>query len=163
MSSHVATKAAPGVHIRDAGRADLQALGELFDLYRQFYEQASDRRLALEFITARFDNRESSILVAEDGGRGIVGFCQLYPSFCSVQARPIYVLYDLFVVPSARRSGAGRLLLQAAEAKAVAEGKARMDLTTARTNASAQALYESQGWVRDDVFLAYNRQVAGGR
>jgi hypothetical protein len=34
-----------------------------------------------------------------------------------------------------------------------------MDLTTARTNASAQALYESEGWVQDAVFLTYNKAV----
>jgi len=35
----------------------------------------------------------------------------------------------------------------------------RMDLTTAKTNHAAQALYESLGWVRDEVFFAYNRRV----
>lgn len=37
-----------------------------------------------------------------------------------------------------------------------AGGFARMDLTTARTNLPAQALYESLGWRQDQVFLAYN-------
>jgi ribosomal protein S18 acetylase RimI-like enzyme len=31
-----------------------------------------------------------------------------------------------------------------------------MDLTTAKTNTTAQALYRSLGWVKDDVFDAYN-------
>jgi ribosomal protein S18 acetylase RimI-like enzyme len=34
-----------------------------------------------------------------------------------------------------------------------------MDLTTARSNHAAQALYESLGWVRDEVFLAYARRI----
>jgi ribosomal protein S18 acetylase RimI-like enzyme len=34
-----------------------------------------------------------------------------------------------------------------------------MDLTTARSNHAAQALYESLGWKRDDVFLAYSRSL----
>jgi len=34
-----------------------------------------------------------------------------------------------------------------------------MDLTTARDNQRAQALYESLGWVRDQVFLSYNRRL----
>ncbi|HEX5738552.1 MAG TPA: GNAT family N-acetyltransferase, partial [Hydrogenophaga sp.] len=75
------------------------------------------------------------------------------------EAQPIYALYDLYVMPTARKSGAGRMLLQAAEAKAVAMGKVRLDLTTARTNKPAQTLYESQGWVRDEVFFAYSRRV----
>jgi ribosomal protein S18 acetylase RimI-like enzyme len=89
----------------------------------------------------------------------VVGFCQLYPTFCSVEARPIYILYDLFVAPAARRSGAGRALLLAAEDLAVRNGKVRMDLATARTNRSAQSLYESSGWTRDELFCTYNKPV----
>ncbi len=94
---------------------------------------------------------------AENDASEIVGFCQLYPTFCSVEAAPIYSLYDLFVLPSARKLGVGKQLLLAAEQKAVAEGKVRMDLTTAKTNLSAQSLYESLGWQRDEIFYAYNK------
>lgn len=142
---------------REARRGDLAAVASLFDQYRQFYEQAPDAALALQFITERFANKESVLLVAQDDAGALVGFCQLYPSFCSVEAKPIYVLYDLFVAPSARKTGAGRALMLAAEARARADGKARMDLTTAKTNRRAQALYESLGWVRDEVFYAYSR------
>ena len=69
------------------------------------------------------------------------------------------MLYDLFVTETARTHGAGRLLLQAAEAHAARTGKARMDLTTAKTNLKAQRLYEATGWTRDEVFFAYNRWV----
>ncbi len=147
------------IAIREAEPADIPAVAELFDLYRQFYEQPPDLPLAQRFIGERLAKHESVILVAESGQAGLLGFCQLYPTFCSVEAQPIYALYDLFVLPSSRKVGAGRMLLQAAQAKAVIEGKARMDLTTARTNVPAQSLYESLGWVRDDVFLAYNRRV----
>jgi ribosomal protein S18 acetylase RimI-like enzyme len=98
--------------------------------------------------------------VAERNGAGLVGFCQLYPTFCSVEAKPIYVLYDLFVLATARQSGAGRLLLKAAESRAVADGKARMELTTAKANRAAQSLYESLGGVRDEVFYSYSIGVA---
>lgn len=144
---------------RPAEHTDIPAIAKLFDLYRQFYEQAPDFDLALQFITDRLHRNESVILVAESRSGELVGFCQLYPSFCSVLAQPIYVLYDLFVLPSARQTGVGRALLQAAAARAKADGKARMDLTTARTNKAAQSLYESLGWVQDDVFLAYNLRV----
>jgi ribosomal protein S18 acetylase RimI-like enzyme len=80
----------------------------------------------------------------------------MYASFCSVEAAPIVVLYDLFVSPLARKTGAGRALLLAARNHAQANGYARMDLTTAKTNAPAQALYRSLGWIKDDVFDAYN-------
>lgn len=147
------------VSTREARQGDLAAVASLFDQYRQFYEQAPDAALALQFITERFANKESVLLVAQDEVGALLGFCQLYPSFCSVEVQPIYVLYDLFVAPAARKTGAGRQLLLAAEARARADGKARMDLTTAKTNHTAQALYESLGWVRDEVFYAYNRRV----
>lgn len=152
--------------VRLAQQADMPRIGEMFDAYRQFYEQPSDLAMAIEFIRQRFVRGESTLLVAESAesaesaAHGLVGFCQLYPLFCSVEAKPIYILYDLFVDPAARGNGAGRALLQAAEAAARAQGKARMDLSTARTNKTAQALYESLGWVRDDVFLTYSRHIA---
>ncbi len=147
------------ITIRQATLADIPAVAELFDLYRQFYEQRPDLSLAQRFISERMTRGESVILVAESEQAGLLGFCQLYPTFCSVEAQPIHVLSDLFVLPAARKAGAGRLLLQASEARAASDGMARIDLTTARTNLPAQSLYGSMGWVRDDVFLAYNRRV----
>ncbi|EZP60179.1 GNAT family N-acetyltransferase [Delftia sp. RIT313] len=138
---------------------DAELIAPLFDAYRQFYEQPADADAALAFITARLERGESVILLARRPDGRALGFCQLYPSFCSVLAAPIYVLYDLFVAPDARRLGVGRALLLAAEAHARATGHARMDLTTARNNLRAQALYESLGWVRDEVFLTYARTL----
>ena len=138
---------------------DAELIAPLFDAYSQFYEQPADADAALAFITARLERGESVILLARRPDGSALGFCQLYPSFCSVLAAPIYVLYDLFVVPDARRLGVGRALLLAAEAHARATGHARMDLTTARNNLRAQALYESLGWVRDEVFLTYARHL----
>ena len=138
---------------------DAALIAPLFDAYRQFYGQPADADAALAFITARLERGESVILLARRPDGSALGFCQLYPSFCSVLAAPIYVLYDLFVAPDARRLGVGRALLLAAEAHARATGHARMDLTTARNNLRAQALYESLGWVRDEVFLTYARHL----
>jgi ribosomal protein S18 acetylase RimI-like enzyme len=148
-----------GVTTRTATLNDLDAVANLFDAYRQFYEQAPDLALATEFIRARMRNGESVVLLALNSDEEAVGFCQLYPSFCSVEAKPIYVLYDLFVAPQGRRGGVGTALLRAAEATARANGKARMDLTTAKTNTAAQAAYEALGWVRDEVFFAYSKPV----
>lgn len=140
---------------------DLDTLAGLFDAYRQFYEQAPDRAQARAFIGARIERQESLVIVAQSERGELVGFCQIYPTFCSVIARPIFVLYDLYVAPDARQLGAGRALLLAAERLAREQGVARMDLTTAKTNLPAQALYASLGWVRDEVFYAYNRNLPG--
>lgn len=96
-------------------------------------------------MTERFERRESVVLVAQTPTGALVGFCQMYPSFCSVEAAPIYTLYDLFVSPAAREVGTGRQLMHAAQARAAADGMVRMDLTTARTNLKEQSLYTGSG------------------
>ena len=100
---------------RLATLADLDAVAALFDAYRQFYEQPADLGLARRFIEARLQRDESVVIVACNADQAIVGICQLYPTFCSVEAKPVYVLYDLYVDASVRRSGAGSALLRAAE------------------------------------------------
>jgi ribosomal protein S18 acetylase RimI-like enzyme len=146
------------IFTRVATLRDVEAIALLFDAYRQFYEQASDILLATTFIRERIQRNESVIFVAENEDQ-LLGFCQLYPTYCSVAAAPIYSLYDLFVRPDARKSGAGRALLLATEQHAAHNGFVRMDLTTAKTNLSAQSLYESLGWIRDEVFYAYSKSV----
>ncbi len=145
--------------IRLATIEDLSQLAQLFDAYRQFYAQAPDLPQAKNFIAARIKQQESVILVAENDQKQLIGFCQIYPSFCSVAAAKIGVLYDLFVDSNARKTGAGRALMLAAHEYAANNGMVRLDLTTAKNNLKAQALYESLGWVRDEVFFAYNINI----
>jgi ribosomal protein S18 acetylase RimI-like enzyme len=121
---------------------DLGVIAPLFDAYRQ----DSDLDLAKRFIHARIQNDGSVVSLATREMQEVIGFCQLYPTFCSGEAKPTPKLYELFVCPHGRRSGAGKVLLQAAEKLAAARGKARTDLNTARTNKPAQAAYESLGW-----------------
>jgi ribosomal protein S18 acetylase RimI-like enzyme len=147
------------VTTRPAEARDLEAVAELFDAYRQFYEMPPDLALARRYLDERFQRRESVILVAEDAGGVIVGFTQLYPAFCSVLADRTFVLYDLFVTPAARGTGAGRALMEAAEAHARANGAARLQLETARTNVVGQSLYESCGWKRDELFYVYAKAL----
>lgn len=46
----------------------------------------------------------------------------------------------------ARKTNAGRALLQAADQHAGCQGVARLDLTSAKTNLVAQSVYASLGW-----------------
>ncbi|HSG18519.1 MAG TPA: GNAT family N-acetyltransferase [Anaerolineae bacterium] len=138
-------------------RADLEhllILAPLFDAYRVFYEQASDLPGAQEYLQRRLSNLESTIFLALDGQRGL-GFCQLYPSFTSLSMRRIWILYDLFVIADARRQGVGRALMERAREFGQASGADRLELSTARDNRPAQALYESLGYVRDEEFYFY--------
>jgi ribosomal protein S18 acetylase RimI-like enzyme len=145
------------ISTRRATIDDLDDVAPLFDAYRQFYKQDPDLPRARKFMKERFERNESIVFVAETDAGKIVGFCQLYPTFCSVRAAHTYVLYDLFVSPEARGTGAGRLLMLAAEIHAAKTGAARMELSTARTNTVAQSLYESLDWVRDEAFFVYGK------
>jgi ribosomal protein S18 acetylase RimI-like enzyme len=147
------------IAVRQAGIDDLDRIVLLFDAYRQFYRQPSDTDLARSFLRQRFQRNESIVFVAlEPAGetdRSALGFTQLYPSFSSALARPIFVLNDLFVVPEARRRSVGSRLLRIAAEFGRQAGAARLQLSTELDNASAQALYESSGWQRDKTFCSY--------
>ena len=141
--------------LRPATLDDLDQLASLFDVYRRFYEQPGDVARASAFLHERMERGESTLLVAEDTGQ-LLGFCQLYPTWCSVAAARVFILSDLFVDPGARRGGVGRALMRAARDFGRQAGAARLDLQTAHTNAKAQALYESEGWTQDTVYRTYN-------
>jgi len=147
------------VTVRVAQATDLPRVAQLFDLYRQFYRQPPDAALAQKFISDRFSNRESLLLVASTATPTIVGFTQLYATFCSVSAGPIYVLYDLFVEESSRRHGVARALMTASYDYVRQTGAIRLELSTAITNLKAQSLYESLGWVRDLEFYRYSLAI----
>jgi GNAT superfamily N-acetyltransferase len=142
-----------------AGVEQLDDLAPLFDAYRQFYEQPPDLEGARAYLGERLANDESVIYLALLGGEG-VGFTQLYPSFTSVRMGPLWILYDLYVVPEARRQGIGRALLERARRFGAESRALRLELSTAIDNAPAQTLYESLGWVRDTDFYNYELDLS---
>jgi GNAT superfamily N-acetyltransferase len=135
---------------------DLERLIPLFDGYRRFYGKPSDPAVARQFLGDRMSGGQSVVLIAEDRAGVAIGFVQLFPSFSSILAAPMYVLSDLFVAPSARRRGVGTLLLKAAAEAGRAAGAVQLELSTAVTNVPAQQLYEALGWRRDYEFCVYS-------
>jgi ribosomal protein S18 acetylase RimI-like enzyme len=145
--------------IREVTVADVDRLAPLFDAYRQFYAQPPDRPRARRFLAERLAQHQSVVLVADGEAGEALGFVQLYPCFSSVRAAPIFILSDLFVAPAARGGGVGRLLMESAVRRARAAGAVGLELATARTNATAQRLYESLGWKRDEAFYYYALEI----
>lgn len=143
------------VEVRQATVEDLDILVPLFDGYRQFYRYPSDPDRARRFLLDRFEHNQSIIFVAFANSRAI-GFAQLYPSFSSGAMARIFILNDLFVVPDARRCGAGFALLRACAEYGRRVGALRLVLSTEIANTTAQSLYERFGWQRDTVFCSYN-------
>lgn len=148
------------IAIREAGLADLDALVPLFDGYRQFYGQPGEPDAARAFLRNRIENGESVVFLAFQDSDP-VGFTQLYPSFSSVSLARIFVLNDLFVRPTGRNQGIGTRLLHAACEHARSAGAIRLTLSTAHSNATAQAVYAAAGWQRDDAYCTYEISVQG--
>ena len=145
--------------ILKATHEHIDEVARLFDLYRQFYECEPDLALATDFIRARIENNESDIFVALAGDQAL-GFTQLYPSFCSVDATKIYILYDLYVDADGRNQGIGAKLMNRATDWAKENGAARLDLLTENNNLPGQHLYEKLGYVRtNENFFAYSLAV----
>jgi ribosomal protein S18 acetylase RimI-like enzyme len=144
-----------GLDVWRADVGDVGLLSPLFDAYRGFYGRPSDPDLCRRYLTDRLSRGESVVFLAGVRGGSAVGFVQMYPTFGSLAAARVFILYDLFVAPEARQNGVGRLLMERAHRHAQETGARSIVLETARTNHAAQKLYESLGYKRDDQFLTY--------
>ena len=145
--------------VRLAESRDVDQLADLFDQYRQFYECPPDLGAAKNWLAENLE-RGRSTLFAADNGSQLLGFTQLYPALCSVDLVDYFVLYDLYVIETARRQGIARALMNAASDWAKAQGADRLDLETARDNAPGQALYRDLGYGLDEVFLKFSLDLS---
>lgn len=142
------------MHILKATMNELDALTELFDLYRLFYKQQSDLSGAKVFLKERLSNEESVIFIAFDG-QDAVGFAQLYPTFSSISMKKSWVLNDLYVKEEVRGRGYGQGLIRKAIAYVEKVGAKGILLETNDDNVIAQRLYEKIGFVKETNFFYY--------
>ena len=75
----------------------IEKVGQLFDLYRQFYSYNSEIKISTQYIKERLANDESVIFVALNKKDQALGFVQLYETFGSLDLGKIILLYDLYV------------------------------------------------------------------
>jgi len=146
------------IRIIQAEPQDLDQAAPLFDDYRQFYNRAPDLSAARRFLAARLAKRDSVLYLgyAPASSAHASGFVHLYPSFDSLAMQPLWILYDLYVAPEARRHGLGRALMDRATALARESGASCLILETAKDNLPAQSLYEQLGYRRDELFYRYS-------
>ena len=74
------------INLKKATLDDANMIGEVFDLYRIFYNQVPDISVAQQYIAERLKNNESTIFFVEENSI-CLGFTQLYPTFDSVNVR----------------------------------------------------------------------------
>jgi GNAT superfamily N-acetyltransferase len=128
-----------GITVRTATLEDLEEVTGLFDGYRVFYKQTSDRERARRFIRNRLEQKDSVIFLAVLEERA-VGFVQMYPSFSSVATARIWILNDLYVYPEARRRGVGKALVGHAVHWGRRQKAFKLVLETAVDNRSGQLM-----------------------
>ncbi len=154
--------AAASVVVREAREPDTDDVARLFDAYRVFYGRLSDHPATRAFILERIRKRDSVIYLARgevDGRMTALGFTQLYPTYSSVSMKRLWILNDLYVAPPGRRRGVARALIDSARKLAVDTQAKGLVLETAVDNLTAQALYDSYGFVKETEFFRYYLDV----
>ena len=125
---------------------DSKDIAILFDLYRIFYGQASDKAGALSFIKERLAGNESVIFLAKNQERASMGFTQLYLTFSSQSMQKLWVLNDLYVHEGFRNMGVASELIRAAKDHASQSQSKGLLLCTQHSNSKAQNLYKKVGF-----------------
>ena len=137
----------------------IKQVGELFDLYRQFYKYVSNINESTDYISERIKNNESIIFIATNKQKEAMGFVQLYETFGSLDLGKIIILYDLYVKKDHRKNKIGRQLMLKSHEYAKKINAKRIQLSTATDNFIGQSLYESLGYVKDADFYTYDFEI----
>lgn len=148
------------MNITRATLLDLDDLNSLFDAYRVFYEQKSDKKASKNFLKARIEQEESVIFISRDTAGLATGFTQLYPLFSSTRMGRIWLLNDLFVDKKYRGQGYSKALIEAAKELCRKTGAAGMTLETAKDNFVGNKLYPATGWTLDEEHNFYYWEVS---
>ena len=146
--------------IEAASAADLNELVRLYIDYRLFYGEPPEQERAAAFIRDRVTQSSGRYFLAWNeaaSGRSAIGFVHLMSSTNTLVMRPIWLLEDLYVDPSARGLGVATSLLRYAEDFARSTGAERLTLATAHDNLTAQHIYKKLGYVREDHFWYFHR------
>jgi ribosomal protein S18 acetylase RimI-like enzyme len=132
----------------------------IFDLYRQFYNNPTDLKLAEDFLKDRLKSRDSLFLLAQESESSVVaGFIQVYPIWSSISANRTWLLNDLYVTEDFRRDGVAKQLLDEVKNQAKLADIKMIRISTEHTNESAKRLYERYGFEPDNRFKHYSLAI----
>ncbi len=148
------------IEIRAATLEDASHLTQLYVAYRVFYGEPPSGEAAARFIRERLATGAGKYFLAwtsDSSQSSPAAFMHLMPSTNTLAMRPIWLLEDLYVEPSARNQGIATSLLRHAEQFARSTGAERLTLATATGNTVAQSIYRKLGYVRDDHFSYFHR------
>ncbi len=130
--------------VRRAGAADAEHVARLLAAFRDWYDKTEpthDQFLAS--VRHILDTDGGEFLIGGDPPAGVAQLRFRHSVWTGVDDA---WLEDLFVDESARGTGLGRALLEAAIARAAERGCKRLELDVDEGNTAARALYESAGF-----------------
>lgn len=136
--------------IRKATINDINDLTVLFNAYRVFYKKDPDIEKAKLFLSARIENEESVIFVANDNENKLTGFVQLYPLFSSTRMQRLWLLNDLYIDERFRGLGISVALIDNAKEHCKKTNACGLMLETARDNDIGNRLYPRTGFELDN-------------
>ena len=142
------------MHIKQAGTEDVAIIIPLFAAYRCFYNLESDPIALRNYLSERLANHQCIIFLAFSDNI-TAGSTQLYPGFSSLSLRNSWALNDLVLAPEARGLSVGLQLMDRAKQLAEVTGACQIMLQTAADNMTAQGLYETLGYQRDNDFYVH--------
>ena len=146
------------VLIRAIEKADEARWRELWQQYNDFYKRTVAEDVTTKTLSRFFDeNVRLYSAVAVDNDSKVVGFVNWYPHPSTSSIEEIVYLHDLFVDPSIRNKGAGRLLIQHVYEQAKSNGASSVYWHTQFFNHRAQLLYVKVGERTD--FVKYNKDL----
>lgn len=163
------------VTVREVRLEEHKAVGALtLAAYRALLGQDMDERYAAELADVAARARHAEVLVAVDGGGGLVGAITYIPGpgpSAWFDGPDEAGMRMLAVAPSAQGRGVGARLVAACTERATVAGRARLVLRTTAAMTVAHRLYERAGFRREPdgdrvlegglVLLAYALDLGG--
>lgn len=125
--------------------AELVGVAGVFDQYRCHYGQPVIAGQALAWLTQHTSSGMLTVFTAHIGAE-LAGIATTVALPASLRLGCAWQLRDLYVVPAARRRGAGRALVSAVRAAASAAGAIRLSVHTEPGNTPALRLYHASGF-----------------
>ena len=151
-----------GVRVRRAEAGDAPTLLALIDALAAYEElegpsEEAKARLAEDGFGP--NPRFEAYLAEADGAA--VGYAIVFETYSTFLARPTLYLEDLFVLPEARKRGAGKAFFRHLAQMAKARGCGRIEWTVLDWNATALGFYDRLGGAHLKEWLHYRLDADG--
>ncbi|MEP6847605.1 MAG: GNAT family N-acetyltransferase [Acidobacteriota bacterium] len=143
------------IEVRRATPADAETIAEfailLSEQHRDYdpkrFVALADREGAKWFYGSQTEAADAAVLIADDEGKPVgFAFLQYQAKNYAELLESAAWLHDIYVVGSARRTGAGKKLIEAAKKAALDLGASKLVLHVAEKNASGQDFFNRAGF-----------------